>query len=497
MKTHTERTYSFPPRRSAGVLGKLTIGQMGLMVAALGLLWLGVRAGSLTVFAAVAVAAAGLVAVAFARVGGRQLTAWTRPLWGALWSRMRGTRAYRGAVFAPDSLARAMDLPGDLAGVRMVSAAHPDGQSRIGLVLDERAGVVTAVLATHGTPFVLEETTEQTSRLADWEAVMESTCDTDAAIARWQLLFRSMPDSTNSAQRYYIDGVSDPDTVGAAALRELVAHAAPSAQRHEVLLAVAFELRRLAVDVRAVGGGDEGVAVVVVERLAELARQVTEARIPVRGWLSPGALAAVIRSAYDPDSQPLLEQEMSTGGVDARVAGPAATERRWSMLVHDSAVSTTLWVHELPRRPVPADWLAPVLQLADVRCSVSLVAEPLSPERAARSIANQRLSAAGSIYVRERHGLIVDSRTKNELAAAEALDDDVADGGGFFRYHMLVCVTAADIDALRRATLSVRRRLTRARCSSMVLYGEQDQAFAAAALPLARGLAPMRGVSGT
>ena len=32
MKPHTERTYLFPPRRSAGVLGKLTVGQDGMVI---------------------------------------------------------------------------------------------------------------------------------------------------------------------------------------------------------------------------------------------------------------------------------------------------------------------------------------------------------------------------------------------------------------------------------------------------------------------------------
>jgi len=43
--------------------------------------------------------------------------------------------------------------------------------------------------------------------------------------------------------------------------------------------------------------------------------------------------------------------------------------------------------------------------------------------------------------------------------------------------------------------LSVQRRLTKSGCQSMVLYGEQDQAFFAAALPLARGLTPLRGLA--
>jgi hypothetical protein len=299
----------------------------------------------------------------------------------------------------------------DLGTHRMLSAPNPDGRTRVGLVLDEQSHIVTAALLTEGTPIILEESSEQSSRLADWEAVMKSTCDEDTAIARWQLLFRSMPDATNMAQQYYLDRVRvrDRDTVPAQALREVVAPAAPAAQRHEVILAVAFDLNRLAADVKATGGDDEAIGVVVVERLAELQRQIMEARIPVRGWLSPARYAAVIHTQFDPDSLPLYDlQSAEQQELDPRAAGPSATERHWRRTC-TTPQSPARWVHELPRRPVKANWLSPLLQQTDVRRSISLVAEPLPPSRAERSINNQRLAAAGSIYMKQKHGLVVDA----------------------------------------------------------------------------------------
>ncbi|UVS77330.1 hypothetical protein [Actinokineospora sp. UTMC 2448] len=104
---------------------------------------------------------------------------------------------------------------------------------------------------------------------------------------------------------------------------------------------------------------------------------------------------------------------------------------------------------------------------------------------------------------------VIQTRGDRDVAArfpeiAAALGDVVLHGelgalraGHTFRYPMFVCVTAPDLDRLRRAVSSVRRRLTRIKCSAMPLYGEQDQAFFAAALPLARGLSPMRGLTGS
>ncbi|GGM67874.1 lipoprotein [Longimycelium tulufanense] len=493
-----ERHYRFPPRRTSGVVGKLSITQMLVIVAAIALPWLGVQSGSLALFVFLLVAGGGLIFVAFVRVGGRYLTEWLGPVVGVVVDRLRGTAVYRGAVFGPSSLAHRMDLPGDLASLRMIAAVATDGQQRIGLVVDEGTKVVTAALLTEGTPVVLEETAEQESRLNEWEAVMESTCDQDAAITRWQLLFRSMPDATNTAQAYYLDRAVQREELPARALYELVSRAAPSAQRHEVFLVVAFDLQALAAEIKASGGDDTAIGVVVMERLLELERQISEARIPVRGWLTPGQYAAVLHSQFDPDSLPLYDMQSSAQHeLDLRVAGPSATERQWTLFRHDSAVSSTLWVHELPRRPVKSNWLAPLLQQSDVRRSISLVVQPLPPHRAERSVSNQALAAAGNIHMRQSHGLLVDARTQKELAAAQQLDDELAEGAGYFRYSMFVTVTAPDAHALRRSVAAVRRRLTRVRCSSMVLFGEQDQGFFAGALPLARGLAPMRGVTGS
>src|SRR5262245_39241950 len=198
----------------------MSLGQIVAIVAAIALPWFGIQPGSPITFAFLAAAGGVRVWTAFQLLGGRYLTEWLRPAAAAVWSRLFGRHVYRGAVFGPNSLQRRMDLPGDLASMRMLSAPAPDGRTRVGLVLDEQTRTVTAALLTQGTPIILEESSEQAARLADWEAVMESTCDEDSAIVRWQLLFRSMPDSTNMAQQYYVDNVVDRDTLPAQALRE-------------------------------------------------------------------------------------------------------------------------------------------------------------------------------------------------------------------------------------------------------------------------------------
>lgn len=117
-----EEEYTFPPRRTNGVIGKLGLGQLVAIVVAIALPWVGIQTGSPVAFAVLLAAGGLLVWVSFMRIGGRYVTEWARPVAAAVWSRMRGSHVYRGAVFGPNSLAHGMDLPGDLASMRMISA---------------------------------------------------------------------------------------------------------------------------------------------------------------------------------------------------------------------------------------------------------------------------------------------------------------------------------------------------------------------------------------
>jgi hypothetical protein len=147
----------------------------------------------------------------------------------------------------------------------------------------------------------------------------------------------------------------------------------------------------------------------------------------------------------------------------------------------------------MPGRPVRTGWLRPVLGQTGVQRTVSLVAQPLDALVAQRQVQRQSQTTGSDVELRQQKGMFVSARKRKEVHAAAEQDQALAGGDGFFRYQMFVTVTAATEAALHKDVLSVQRRLTKAYCQSVVLYGEQDQAFFAGALPLARGLAPLRG----
>ncbi|MFE5327236.1 SCO6880 family protein [Embleya sp. NPDC056575] len=490
--------FKFSPLESRGVLMGFTLGRLGALVAAL-LGGVAIIRSDNWPLRIIWIAVTGIfLVIAMARWSGRSLTAWAPVIWAYLAQRGMRQNVYRGGPFARNGVQEHMELPGALAGCVWLPARAPDGQREVGLIHDRHARHVVAVLRCQGTNTILEDSSLQERRVVDWGSVMRSFGD-DESLASWSVMERTVPDGANRAQRFIRTRMVRPDTLAATSLKQLVAASAPSTLRHEVYLAVRFDLARLSAQVKEAGGTDAAIAAVVVDALGALEQGVLDAGVGTEGWLSPRGLAAVLRTQFDPGDLTTLEArgvdgEGAAEGVDPRLAGPAATESHWAYFRHDSGWSQTVWVHQLPVREVGRNWLTPVLNQTSCRRSVTLVAQPLSTAKAEAMSRRQMVAHEGDRRTRQKLKLVEGARQRQEARAASREDEEVAAGFTRVRYSMFVTVTAVDVAALEKEMRVVRRKLSQAGCESVVLYGEQDQAFLAGALPLAYGLAPMRGV---
>ncbi|GII22575.1 SCO6880 family protein [Planosporangium mesophilum] len=499
--------FEFPPRSTRGSVLGFTWGQVACVVAAV---------IAFVVAANLLVAqnrwpAAGLVAVAvllvvlaLVRIRGRRLTDWLPIAAGALLQSAAGQDSYRGAVFAPAAHAGHPDLPGAAAGYRWLTGVAADGTTEIGLLHHRAERTVTAALRCSGQHLVLADTDVQNRRLADWANALNilGTEYGEYGLARWALTERAVPDTSNRARRYLANRAVDTTSAAYQSLAELTAAATPTAQRHDVYLAVCFDVARLSGEISEAGGGDAAIAAVVVDKLAGIEATVVEAGLTSHGWLSPRGYAAVLRTQFDPDDQELVDLRStgngaSTGvpeGVSPGLAGPAAAEKTgWSIYRHDSGVSQTLWVTDMPRQRVGATWLTPLYATTTSRRTVTLVAEPVPAALAQLAVRRDKVARAGDEVTKRKLRLVRTARETAEARAVEQIDREQAAGHVRYRYAVLVTVTAEDVAALKRDVRAAKRILGRAGCETVTLYGEQDQAFAAGALPLARGLKPMRG----
>ena len=168
------------------------------------------------------------------------------------------------------------------------------------------------------------------------------------------------PDSgTGLAEWWEAHGTAD-DTWAAQTYAELIDRAGPAGERHATTLSLALDMNTAARQIRTAGGGLRGAAAVLRQEMNTLVAALRSADLAPSGWLTPGQIAVILRSAYDPAIAATLERHGQLGQSLA-TAGPVAVNESWSRLRTDSAHHAVLWVSEWPRSLVYPGFLSPVL----------------------------------------------------------------------------------------------------------------------------------------
>jgi hypothetical protein len=490
--------FIFGPRETGGVILGLRAAQLGALVAGLSLLVAGLSRGRTGAVAGL-VMLAGAAAFAFVGVGGRSADQWAPVLAAHALQRLRGQHVFRGGPAAADRAAvrrgPALDLPGVLANLTLL-AVPVEGGRAVGVVKDPQRHTYSAVVAVRGATFALLEAGERTRRVAAWGALLAGLAREGSPVCRLQWVERTVPDTGNALQRYWQeagrhDDGDRPLSAAAASYAELIAAAAPVTQSHETYLALAIDARRARRAVGQAGGGDRGGCGVLLRELAAMQEQLARAQLDVVGWLPPRGLAAVLRTAFEPGNQRTIERRDSVAdaesGVDPGVAGPVAAEAAWGHYRTDDGWHATYWVHEWPRMEVGADFLAPLLLQTTCRRTVALVAEPVSPRKAARQVTTASTSELTNQSMRDRVGQVTTERQRTEAADVRRRERELVAGHGQYRFIAYITVTGTTSDELEEACGQVEQAAHQSLLEIRRLHGEQDQAFAFS-LPLCRGL---------
>ncbi len=204
-------------------------------------------------------------------------------------------------------------------------------------------------------------------------------------------------------------------------------------------------------------------------------------------WLTPGDLALILRSAYDPAVAGALERHGAVGR-DLATAGPVAVTESWGSLRSDSAYHCVLWISEWPRSLVFPGFLAPLLLSSGIRRTFSLLYTPMRTDRAARDIRKKKTEYISDAAQRQKIGQIEDAQQTAEYQDVLQQEADLTAGHGVLRATGFVAVSAGDPDELERAVAAIEQAAIQASCETRRIWGQQAQAFAVAALPLARSI---------
>jgi hypothetical protein len=491
--------YHFGPLERRGLILGLRAGQ-GLTLLAAGCIFIiclrtlpGI-AGGVVGFAILVVGAA----IAFLPMGGRTAEQWAPVALG--WAARRLSREDRHFSTAPlaghegsSGEPPAPALPAFLRGLSIIPAPLNAGSTaQIGVLKDDREKTFTAVLTVRGQSFALLDQSEKARILEGWGSVLAALAREGSLVSRVQWIERTFPEGGDAMGSYLREAVSLP--VASTAVRsylELVENAGPATQHHETLVVLQLDAKRAYRAIKQAGGRDAGACAVLAREIAFLANQLLRVGILVDGVLTPRLLAKAIRVAFDPQSRPGLARravdDSALAGVHPSNAWPIATVASWGELRTDSCTAATYWIREWPRVDVGPDFLAPFLLQTRAQRSVSLVMEPVAPQKAAREVQAARVEDISTEEQRRRMGFLLTARRRREQEGVLRREQELADGHGDYRFSGYVTVSAETEDELYLACGEVEQQAHQSHLELERMQGLQDIGFTYT-LPLGRGL---------
>lgn len=419
------------------------------------------------------------VGLAFIGVGGRKLVEWA-PI-GArwVWRSAGGQLLYRRRIVKPRP-AGTLALPGDAARLRQ----WVDPETGAVMVHDPHAATLTAIVAVAHPAFVLLDPSEQERRVISWGRVLATACRS-GRLASVQVMERTIPDSGKGLADWWEQHGNRSGSWAATTYGELVDRAGPAGERHASTISISLDIRSAGRAIRAAGGGNRGAAAVLRQEMSTTVAALRSADLSPTDWLTPGDLALILRSAYDPVVSGALERHGAVGR-DLATAGPVAVTEAWGNMRSDSAHHCVLWISEWPRSLVFPGFLAPLLLSSGIRRTFTLLYTPMRSDRAARDIRKKKTEYISDAAQRQKIGQIEDAQQAAEYQDVLQQEADLTAGHGVLRATGFVAVSAADPDELERAVAAIEQAAIQASCETRRLWGQQAQGFAAAALPLSR-----------
>jgi type VII secretion protein EccE len=487
--------YQFGPLERPGVIlglsaGRVVVLVLGLFVTVVALNVNTSWPGFLTGVAVMVLAAI----VAFTPVAGRGIDEWIPTVLRWLTLGLAGRKKVSSipVLGQPREGEPSVATPPNLAGLTILAAEQAAGGGRIGVVKDAPNGTYTAAVAVRGTAFALLSASDQQQRLAGWANVLSGLATAGSPISRVQWLERTAPSDNDALARYFAEqSVLESRHPSVRSYLSLVDEAQPVTQQHEAFVVLQVSARRSYKAIKKAGGGDRGACAVTLRALEGLVDLLYDADLHIEGVLPPRLYARAIRTGFDPSARVGMSRigaaDPNREGAPPHEAFPHATEATWSSYRADGAWHTTYWIAEWPRVPVGPDFLAPLLLRTRAVRAVSLVMEPVDPQRSAREVEAAVTRDEANRTIREQRGFTTTARRARQEEAVREREGELAVGHTEYRFSGYVTVTGRDEEELEKACGEIEQRASQSRIALRRLYGEQDLAFTTT-LPLCRGL---------
>ncbi|GAA1468927.1 SCO6880 family protein [Microbacterium thalassium] len=421
------------------------------------------------------------------------------PKMAGLWL-MKQVRHGAGAtksVYRPErtELAGTLNLPGTRASIQLWEV---DGVAAVYNPHDRSVSVL-AELEVQG--FLMHDTPERYDLAAQFDRVLGPLTQRPG-IKRVTLQERTLPTTIRAAREHYetVMRLRGLDTTSPIAIN--YADVMDRSERFEVAhrnyITFTLDLIDLGAQLKSLGGGKDAILALAAIEARNLADALSTAKITVRRWLSPRDVAALGRLAFDPEFAATVQNRPDElAGVDPVAIGPMYLEEpkgRNGIVLTDSGVHTTMWVHEWPRSDAPVGFLSPVVFARHPHTGeaithiLSIVLTPVPVAKALKRIRDEKKVWRGNEQLRAKRGADGSAADAADWRALEQQEQEIANGHGEFRYGAYLTVSAPDEEHLDQAVAGMRNALSRAGMEGQTLYCQQAEALMVSALPIGLGM---------
>lgn len=421
------------------------------------------------------------------------------PRMAALWL-MKKLRHAAGATthtFRPESpeLAGTLNLPGIRASLQLWDV---NGLAAVYNPHDRSVSVV-AELEVQG--FLMHDLPERFDLAEQFDRVLGPFTQRPG-MKRVTLQERTLPTTIRAAREHYdtVRRVRNlaTDSPVARNYQDVMDQSERFEVAHRNYVILTLDLVALGSQLKALGGGKNAILALAQIESGNLADALTAAKITVRRWLTVRDVAALGRLAFDPEFAAIVQNRPEQlAGVDPVAIGPMFLDEpkgRNGIVVTDSGVHTTMWVHEWPRSDSPVGFLSPVVFARHPNTGeaithiLSIVLTPVPVSKALKRIRDEKKVWRGNETLRAKRGADGSAADAADWRALEQQEQEIANGHGEFQYGAYLTITAPDEERLDQAVAGMRNALSRAGMEAQILYCQQAEALMVNAIPVGLGM---------
>ena len=421
-------------------------------------------------------------ALAWAGAGGRKLVEWLPIVVRWMWRATGGQLLYRRRIDKPRP-AGTLALPGDSACLRQ----WLDPETGAVMVHDPHQATLTAIVAVSHPAFILLDPTEQERRVVSWGRVLATACRS-GRIASLQIMERTLPDSGRGLAEWWSRHGSHDDSWTAATYDELISRAGPAGERHASTVSLSLDLKTAARAIRAAGGGNRGAAAVLRQEMSTMAAALRAADLAPAAWLEPGDLARHAAGGLRPRGRGARSNATASSAATwpqparspSPKPGPACAATPPTIACSGSASGRARWSSPASSPPscCRREYGEPS-PCSTRRCEPTRPHETSARRRPSTSPTRPSASASGRSRTPSRPRSTTTSCNKKPTSQPAT---------GSSAPPASSSISAPDPDELERAVAAIEQAAIQASCETRRLWGQQAQAFSAAALPLCRAV---------